>query len=432
MPVQQQKNSSFAGYLGAELARANAQHRDAPIDTGMRRLPPGIKVGIAKLSNMYTKQYEDDKQGPGTKGKSFFRASAVVLGCIENGVFSPAFRGEKIAGMVTSQVVPLCATPARGNRKERSFTDNWYDFQNIFKLLTNGACVFPEKDIDPNVDPAGAIAQGARIEAFYFGNMAAMTDPIRMKTNPIYVKFSTRSYTPAPTPQRPNPEEMTFEDWIGTPTPEEIALVFGGNGRPDPAAGVGGAPPAHFNGTPTAPPAYSAPPTQMADGLPSGPPPETQVAVDTASDPADVVAMLVETAMADPEGVTEEGVAAITQLQELAWKAGWTNEQTGGATDWAQVGEMALNPPTASGTATTNVPTAVTVGSRWLFCKRTKEGGKLKNPKGEDFPPQEVVVATVANDGTCTVKTAKDNKDVVDMRSKKPVQVKFEWLEPLK
>ncbi len=164
-----------------------------------------------------------------------------------------------------------------------------------------------------------------------------------------------------------------------------------------------------------------------------------------------MVAALVEAALADPEGATDEGAQASAQLEEMAWAAGWSKEQTAGAADWSEVGDMALAPPTtapltqpAAAPATPTPPDgAVTiagrfypvkdlVGCKFYFAKRSKDGAKLHNNKGEEFPAQEVeVVAVDAAAKTCTVKTTKDGKPVVDIRSKAPVAVKFEWLETL-
>lgn len=385
MPVQQQM-SSFAKKMGGRVAQANAEHHDKPIDTGNRRLPAGIRDGIARLSAMYTKEYEDDKNGPGTKGQTFFRASAVVV--------SPAeYNGEKVAGQVTQVIVPLCDMPAKGMRKAVSFSANWYEFQNVFKLLGVAPC--PET---PQTDPTGQ-----RTEAYFFAAMKTLTDPVRMKTNPVFLNFSTRGWTPAATPAQPKPTEMVFETWHG------LAQY---NGQVDPAAGVTEQP------SPMTEPPKQEPFNEF--------PPQAQT-----TDPADEVAALVETAMNDPEGATDEGGAASARLEELAWAAGWSKEQTAGATDWAQVGDMALNPPTANVPIVT--PTAQiipAVGGKYKFAKRTKDGAKLKNNKGEEFPAQEVEVVSVdAAAKTCTVKTAKDGKPVVDIRSKQPVSVKFEWLE---
>ena len=131
--------------------------------------------------------------------------------------------------------------------------------------------------------------------------------------------------------------------------------------------------------------------------------------------------------MNDPEGATEDGANASSRLEAMAWAAGWTKEQTAGAADWAQVGDMALNAPTAGATPS---PLTPAVGSKWLFAKRDKSGDKLKNKDGIEFPPQEVEVVSVDEvNNTCTLVTVKDRKPVVDIRSKKLVDVKFEYLE---
>ena len=396
MPVQTQM-SSFAQRLGGRVAQANAEHHDKPVDTGNRRLPSGIRSGKAKLSAMYTKQQtEDNSKTP--KGETFFRASAIVM--------SPEHHnGEKVAGLVTQVVIPLCDVPSKGQRKAASFSDNWYEFQNLFKLL----------GIAPPNETLQTDPTGQRTEAYYFAAMKTLCDPQRP---PTYIEFSTRGWTPPKTQQQPNPEEMVFETWHG------LAQL---DAQHDPGAGVTEAP-----AVPDQPPFNEFAPPPHSQVTPPAP-----TAPTSAVDVADEVAALVETAMNDPEGATEDGAAASARLEVLAWAAGWTKEQTAGAADWAAVGDMALNPPNVGETAS-NPPTAnnpnpavpVMVGGKYKFAKRTKDGAKLKNGNGEEFPPQEVEIVTVDVDAkTCTVKTVKDGKDVVDIRSKKPIAVKFEWLE---
>lgn len=398
MPVQTQM-SSFASRLGGRVAAANAEHAAKPVDTGNRRLPAGIRSGIAKLSAMYTKQQAEDN-GMTPKGETFFRASAIVMAPAEH-------NGEKVAGMVTQTMIPLCDVPAKGQRKAKSFSEQWYQFQNLFKLL----------GINPPAETQQTDPTGQRTEAYYFAAMKALTDPQRP---PTHIEFSTRGWTPPATAQQPKPEEMVFETWHGLASAEAVAAL---NGQYHPGAGV------QDNGT-GGPSAGLPPPAPTFNEF--EPPPAHGAQPEAPADPADVVAALIEVAMDDPEGATEEGAAASAQLEQLAWDAGWSKEQTAGAADWAAVGEMALNPP---GTAPTSPPTAATnvapaVGTKWRFCKRTKDGAKLKNNKGEEFPPQDVEVTTVdAEARTCTLKTTKDGKDVVDIRTKKPVAVKWEWLE---
>lgn len=350
------------------------------------------------MSTCYTKQYEDDKQG--LKGKTFFRASAVVVYPTEHG-------GMKVAGIPTSQVIPLCDVPARGQKQAKSFEENWDDFQNLMKIL----------GVNPPKENGTDEAAGIRIQQYYLAAMQSLTDPVRMKTNPVYIRFSTRGWTPPASPNQPNPEEMVFETWH-----ERTEWT----GRPDPAAGV----------VQSQPPPRSMPPG--ANGVPSQAAAPAQMPTTSptaiAADPADVVATLVEIAMNDPEGATEDGADASARLEEMALAIGWTQEQTGAAPDWAAVGDMALNPPPqgapAVQPATQEAAPTPTLGSRWMFAKRTREGAKLKNAKGEEFPPQEVEVAYVdLASQTCTVRTTRDGKDVVDIKTKQPVAVKFEWLE---
>ena len=382
MPVQTQM-SSFAKKLGGRVAAANAEHKDKPVDLGMMRLPPGIRNGVAKIVTMTTKEYPDDKNGPGTKGQIFFRAAAVVISPEEHA-------GQKVVGLQTSQVISLCDVPAKGQRKAKSFNDNWYEFQNLFKLLG----IAPPNETQ-QTDPTGQ-----KTEAFYFAAMKSLTDPHRP---PVYVAFSTRGWTPPPSAIQPKPEEMVFETWHGLAelngtvpfNPGASVAEVAANQQPDP---------------------FTEPPM----GLVEFPPREST------EDIATVVALLVETAMNDPEEVTEEEAAeASARLEELAWAAGWSKEQTAEATDWARVGFMALNAPTVP-----NENPIISVGSKWKFAKRTKDGIKLKDSQGQDFPAQGVEVTSVdAESRTCTVKAIKDGKTVIDIRSKKPTVVKFEWLE---
>jgi hypothetical protein len=175
-----------------------------PVDTGYRPVGPGIRNGIAKLITMYTKQYEDDTNGPGTKGRTFFRASAIV-------VLPERHEREKIAGQITSVVIPLCDMPAKGQRKAVSFSENWHKLKKLFKLLGVAPC--PET---PTTDPTGQ-----RAEAYFFAAMKTLTDPVRVDTNPVYISFSTRGWTPPATKAQPNPQEMVFETWHG------LAMVAG-------------------------------------------------------------------------------------------------------------------------------------------------------------------------------------------------------------
>lgn len=413
MPRQeQQPMAGFAKKLGGgRIAAANAATAGKPIDLGGRKqLPAGIKNGIARLSSMYTKEQDKEDSSTCPKGEVFFRASAIAL--------TP----KEYDGAVTSIIIPLCNVPARGKKDAVSFEENWNQFRSLFEAL--GVPRFPEPDIDPKVDPAGAEAQGLRIEAYFMAAMRGLTDPVRMKTNPIFISYSTTGWKPTPTPDRPHPEEIVYHHWSG------LADMTKFDATVDPAAAM------QDNIAASQPAPNTPPPTPNQNGQhqPSAAPPTP---APTEEDLVDTVSALIESAMNDPNGTTPEGVEAARQLQQMAWGVGWTEEQTAKADDWAEVGNMILNPPVAAATAppaaatpSTNGAPGVTVGSRWGFCKRGKDGSKLKDGAGKEFPPQEVEVTSVDNAAkTATLKNVKDGKDITDLRSKKPVQARWEWLE---
>jgi hypothetical protein len=375
--AEQQKMSSFASRFGAQVAAANREHKDKPIDTGNRRLPAGINNGVAKLSAMYTKEYVDDKAG--MKGQTFFRASAIVVQPTEH-------KGEKVAGLITQVIIPLCPIPEKGQRGAKSFSDQWFEFQNLFKLL----------GINPPNEQGTDEAAGLRIQAYYFAAMKALTDPARQQTNPVYISFSTRGWTPPATPMQPNPTEMVFESWHGL---ADYKVTH------NPAAAV------RDN---TQPDAHTPPPSMGADGLPNVPAKGETTLVEE-------VAFLLDTINAD----NQDSAPAAERLQELARENGWSQDAINEAPDWNAVAQMALPVPQVD-PETNGVPD---VGAKYRFAKRGVNGERLCDANGKPFDPVEVTVATVNEDaGTCTVK-GRDGKVMTNLRTKKPVEVKFEWLE---
>jgi len=435
MAMQEQPMSDFARRLGARVAEANQEHAAKSIDTGNRRLPPGIRNGVAKLSTAYTKASEADEHDAKTpKGETFFRASATVMGRLTAAGLTTEFDGEDISGMITSQVIPLCDSPAKGKRKAKTFSENWDDFQNLFKLLgvfpPDGREGRPDYTIPQNATDAVKIGLGQAIQAYYFAAMKSLVDPQRPQ-GPVYIEFSTRGWKPPKLPgSNEEPQELTFETWHGLADMSKVPA-------PDPAAGMSAGPPP--TNPPAAPPSSrtQAPaPTRSAPPVAPSPAPPTQVAT-AALEPPDpaLVAELVALAMADPEGATQDGAAAAGQLEDMALANGWTEDQTGKAANWAAVGEMALTKPSAESpaAATSSANGQPTAGSRWRFAKRDQTGNKLKNAAtGAEFPAQDVEVVSVDPVAkTCTVKTTHDGKEIVNIRTKAAVPVKFEWLETI-
>lgn len=402
MAVEQM--ASLAGKLGGRLSAANAAAKDQPVDTGFQRLPSGIKNGVAKLQVMEWKVQEKDG-GQTPKGEMQMRAAAVVLFPTHHGT-------EKILSRQTSQFISLCDLSAGkppSERKAKSFDDNYFDFQNLFRLLGIPPC--PETGAsDPN---------GVKTEAYWRAAIQRLTDP----KNPTYISFSTRGWTPKKLPgATKEPEEMVFEDWNGLADPELLKTVLQGTA---PGQGVTVRDPATSQ-----PPPHTLPPSTNGAGA--------VVAVSTSAPttgPADddEIASLVEVAMGDPQGKTPDGKAAQVRLEDLAFQAGWSREQTANAKDWADVGDMAMTPYTDDDSRAqieNEGSGSVVVGSKWLFTKRKQDGSKLTNNRNEPLAPQEVEVLTVDEAAqTCTVKFTRDGKPHVNARDKQPVNVKFEWLE---
>lgn len=429
MPVQTTQSNVVAKF-GARIAAANEACKDEPVDTGFVPLPAGIKNGIARLSIMQVEvQKADNAKTP--KGEEYFRATAVV-------VFPEMHDRMKILNKQTSQFIPLCDVPATQFRAAEPFEANYAEMQNLIRSCGIAPC--PEtKATDPT---------GAKAWAYWMAAMKTLTDPQRP---PTYIAFTTREWTPPQNPLQPNvaPKPRTIENWHGK-------TEWTGQ-APNPAAGVAargaaaGAMPGRMDAPPVSP-----------DGLPvngqaavtqavlpgitnaqiHGMAPGAAATVSAGPPDLDEVASLVDMAMQDPNQETEDGAFACKRLEELAWSNGWSREATSAAPDWAAVGGMALETPPAVVPPTATAPSApaatapartVQVGDRFMFAKRNKAGEPLVDTKKQPFPPQEVQVTAVdAAHGTCTLKTTKDNKDIVDIRSKQPVAVKIEWLEPLR
>lgn len=395
--AMQMQPSNFAKKMGARIVQANAMHADKPVDTGNLRLP-AIDDGAAKLVSMELREYENDNNGPGTKGKPYFVAAASIVWPIEA-------HGQRVAGRQTYFRCDLDDMPAKGQRKASTFDENWFKFQNLFKLLGVPAC-----RETPQTDP-----DSSKTWAYFMAAMKALTDPKR-PSGPVLVQFSVSEWTPKPTKEEPNPEKRSTERWHGLADPSKMAPH-------DPAKSVNVAP--STNGANA-----NAAPVISADGFPANPTDVLDTSdVNSGPDDYDIandIDALVAAAMEDPQGTTPEGEAATDRLTELAVAAGWTEDQVLNAESWEQVGEMAVNAPDE----TKVEKTLPTIGMAAKFAKRDKQGEKLKNKKNVEFPPIDVVITSVdPATGTCTVKTAKDGKDVVDLATKKPVAVKFEWLE---
>lgn len=417
MPMQQQ-NSSFAASLGGGLARANEECKGKPLDLGQRRLPPGIRNAVAKLQHMYTKISESDN-GQTPKGKPFFRASASVV--------TKEWNGEKIEGMITQCIIPLCATVIKRDTGEEvvPFTTHFNRFRSLFESLGIKQPTGPQYDVKEGMTDEQVNAQSKNIEAYYFSAMKALTDP---KNPPVFIEFSTRGYKSKKKPGESQEaydrrEPMVIEEWHGRANPESVANI---NAAHSPAAGFREAPPA-TNGPPVR---YT--PEPEADGGAFNEMEETPTSETLEEEVERLVNIAVEEGS---DGPTEEAKDAQVRLEELAKRAGWTEEQIVDppppfTNDWQGVGEMVLSPP--SDEPHEDEDNGPPLGSEWLFTKRDTKGNKMKDRSKKDLPPIKVKVKSVdTGNQTCIVAT-EDGKPIIDMRSREPVSVKWEWLEPLK
>lgn len=424
--------SNLAKRFGQRIAIANETAQAAPASLGgQQRLPPGVKEGIARLQVMTIGEYQDDKNGPGTKGMPFFRIACVAI--------HPEMtaEGRRVSGIQTSKIIPLCDLPKKGNREATTAEQGYSDMTAMIHAFGVTPCK-ETRQTDPT---------GIKAISYYAAAMQMLCNPQKAR----FIKFSTRSWQPprpiTAKPEDPNPDPVTIENWEGVATDEEVARM---NGKYDPAAGASDEPPAseptatvmrggqHIAGpAPTTdPPTQSSIPFNESSEFTNAQAhihsmsPESEKTNQTFTTLEDEVTYLVSVAMDDPDGNTEEGREAQLKLLDMAHAGGWSEEQTLDAT-WEEVGDMVLNPSDEPEPASaTAAQPKYTVGSKWKFHKRTKDGAKYRGKNGEEMTPLEVEVDTVNDtDQTCTVKNVKDGKLVTDVRTRQPIVVKFEWLE---
>ena len=416
MAVQMQQ-SSLAAKMGGRLAAVNGECTGQPLDLGRQRLPKNIKEGVAKVQQLTWKVQEKD-DGKIPKGELYFSGAAVCK-------YPVVHDGIKVEGRQTFFQIPLCDVPAKGLRKGSTFKENFNKFRSLMESFGVAPCM-ENGQSDPT---------GAKTEAYWQAAMKALTNPQRVP--PVYVVFETRGWKAPKAANESdedfrNRDEMIIEDWLGGASPDQVAKI-GTHGGP--GAGVTLATDAPVFSE------FSEPPTTQVSSNGHPPSKTPPVATDAADNNEygsleDEVAALVEVAMGDIDPPTEEMESARARLEDLAWAAGWTSDDTNDppkpfTNDWVGIGDMALNPPTKAAEPL-QVGAPVKVGEKWNFTKRTKDGAKLKNNKGEELAAQEVEVTAVDEAArTCTVKGTKDGKEVMDVRTRKPVEVKFEWLEKI-
>lgn len=371
--------AALAKKVGARLIQANEEHKDDPVDLGNQPLPAGIRDGAAQLNKAY---FSTKKEGT-HKGEFFFRASAVCK--------APTMHdGKRVAGRTTSVMVNLHDEPAVGQRDARSFNDNWGVFLNYMKMF--------------GITPIAEKNDFLKILQYYEAVFKQLE-----KDKPI-IAFSTREYTAKPTALKPNPKPTVIENWHGLSDWKETG---------DPVAD-GMSPP-----TDVAAPSSNGVGTEMTAAPFEEPPQAHHEEPASEQSLEDELTVLVDTVNGDPKNETDDGKAARIRLEELAVAAGATADQVQNAPDWETVAGMAMgNLPEAEAP-----PVTPSTGEKYNFRKRDSKGEPLADKQGKPFDPFEIELLTVdVTTGTCTAKTTKDGKPMVGI-NKKPIQIKFEWLE---
>lgn len=344
------QQSSLVKKLGARIAEAFEQHKDAPVQTGNQRLPEGIENGIALLRTMEFAEHKDGEN----RGKTYFRAAGVVEIPEEVEVNGVKIR---VAGLQTSLIIPMYDTPNRST--DKTFADHWRRYLNLFKQFGVG--------MPPGQQPGESKeACSARIEQYFLtaGNMLcnAVNPQTGVKGTPfLFRTWKGKKQTTGPYANR---EPNVQEEWQGACeyTPAYNPLTDGvnvnGNGHKSPATPVITAPsptpPSHI---PT-PARFEEPPMGRVDpqSIPQQPQPIQQPLPVSQPQPAPVAAqqsqltqeqllLLGEQGDIDPDGVTDEGSFAINTLTNEFRAAGITDEQVGqiqGEDGWQQVARMII------------------------------------------------------------------------------------------
>ena len=188
--VKQQ--SPLAKKYGASLASGVQKGKEAPVDYGNRKLPPGIANGVAQLTECGFEQFKTGSNmkvagGGSAVGHYYFSAVGVVVS--PTSVLIPDVGQVKVAGLQTRILIPLC--PTEKNTKEGKVTvtteEHVQEIINMMKML--GGPEFADEATEENMESLAAQLQE---EAPHFS-------------------FSTSGGKV--TKEYPNPK--TFENWHG-------------------------------------------------------------------------------------------------------------------------------------------------------------------------------------------------------------------------
>lgn len=360
-----QQSPLFKKY-GAKLDSAVKKTRANPVEYGPIQLPPGILNGVAKLVEC---KFDIYKSGP-NKGEYYFRAAGVVLEPNE-----VIYKGTKVPvkGQQTSIMEAVCDTKTQ-----------------------KGKVTTQEEHIDNILNEMKKLAGQEFVEGATGADLESLAAALK-EAGPFF-RFSTSPKTD----QKTGEVTGAWENW------------HGGKGLED----------------------YSSPDDSGAVEDHTGDKEEETLAEEeapadeepVATDEPDVVSMsLLELASAafGTDG-TDGSAEAAEALQAKALEAGLTEEDVTNADSWDALVEQieaastpAEEPEPEEEKADPKNPV---VGNIFFF--------KAPGKDGKPGKAAEVEVLTLDKRmKTCTVKSLDTNRPILDMKTKKPLVVKWVQLE---
>lgn len=386
MPAQD-TTSTLGKKLGARVVKAHAAVKDKPAESqGGGEVPAGVEGGIAKLVSFSV--------GPMKKGKNAGKDMVSLRGIAVAPDFLP--NGQKVAGLGTSVMFPLCDTPDR--KGTQKMEDHWDNFTNAVKLLA-GDEALAAIEVDPKLPP------DKQAQQVIDGTFQIVKDLIEGGCT-----FSFRTWIGEATAEYPNPRTNHVWDRACEWAPEGQAA--------DPGGGV------------DTPDEGEAPAEEPAAEEPS-----IEAESEAPTDGVDLGALLAA-ADKDSTGKTAAGRPAVAKLKELGIAAGMTEEDIDNAENWGAVVEF-INSAGASAEEAAaepepepEAPWEPAKGDVVKYALRGKDGkvmaGKDKKPiKASDHE----VLTVSAKNRTVTLKRLSDEKPVLGA-DKKPYVVSWDHVAP--
>lgn len=363
MPVQTAKSSLLAKY-GQRIDKAAKEHARDETRYGFQRLPGNISGGVARLVECGFFVSDSDRY----KGEIYFRAAGVALtpkSVIYNGNECP------VEGLQTSLVEMVCDT-VDSNGKKTTLEEHVARIQNTLRTL--------------GADPE-ALAEG----------MSAL-EPIaaQIKEAAPYFKFSTTVGRATIDPKTKKPREpMVFENWHGTKGLEDYV-------------------PESHNGVDD---------TTGHSQMNHPPEGDEQTTGDEGGDAQFDEFGDINSLLEDAKGKNTND--SQSKLEQMALKAGKTQEEVNDAKDWDEVvGWIREGSGDDSGAAPDDQPYEPSKGDPVKI-------EVLKDPKNPKKGSKNIEVEILTVDKkkkTVTVKSLETGKPITDSTGKKAKEIEWDSL----